>query len=82
MNSNATGDGPYVDAWLQYQRFKNTTSVGNYSEEESYHSKGFTGSLEAGYTFALKDWQNGAVSNATRLRLEGQVIRMGVRRIT
>ncbi len=79
MNSNATGDGPYVDAWLQYQRFKNTTSVGNYAEEESYHSKGFTGSLEAGYTFALKDWQNGAVSNATRLRLEGQVIRMGVR---
>ena len=79
MNSNATGDGPYVDAWLQYQRFKNTTSVGNYSEEESYHSKGFTGSLEAGYTFALKDWQNGQVSNATRLRLEGQVIRMGVR---
>lgn len=71
MNSNATGDGPYVDAWLQYQRFKNTTSVGNYAEEESYHSKGFTGSLEAGYTFALKDWQNGAVSNATRLRLEG-----------
>lgn len=79
MNSNATGDGPYVDAWLQYQRFKNTTSVGNYAEEESYHSKGFTGSLEAGYTFALKDWQNGAVSKATRLRLEGQVIRMGVR---
>ena len=79
MNSNATGDGPYVDAWLQYQRFKNTTSVGNYAEEESYHSKGFTGSLEAGYTFALKDWQNGAVSNVTRLRLEGQVIRMGVR---
>ena len=79
MNSNATGDGPYVDAWLQYQRFKNTTSVGNYAEEESYHSKGFTGSLEAGYTFALKDWQNGAVSNPTRLRLEGQVIRMGVR---
>ena len=79
MNSNATGDGPYVDAWLQYQRFKNTTSVGNYAEEESYHSKGFTGSLEAGYTFALKDWQNGQVSNATRLRLEGQVIRMGVR---
>ena len=79
MNSNPTADGPYVDAWLQYQRFKNTTSVGNYAEEESYHSKGFTGSLEAGYTFALKDWQNGAVSNAARLRLEGQVIRMGVR---
>ena len=79
MNSNPTGTGPYADAWLQYLRFKNTASVGNYAEEVTYHSKGFTGSLEAGYTFALKDWQNGAVSNATRLRLEGQLIRMGVR---
>ncbi len=79
MNSNATGDGPYVDAWLQYQRFKNTVTSSDYDVDETYHSKGFTGSLEAGYTFALKDWQNGAVSNAARLRLEGQVIRMGVR---
>ena len=79
MNSNPAGTGPYADAWLQYLRFKNTASVGNYAEEVTYHSKGFTGSLEAGYTFALKDWQNGAVSNATRLRLEGQLIRMGVR---
>ena len=77
MNPNPTGAGPYADAWLVYRRFKNTvTSDG---PDETYHTKGFTGSLEAGYTFALKDWQNGAVSNAARLRLEGQVIRMGVR---
>ena len=79
MNSNATGDGPYVDAWLQYQRFKNTVTSSDYDVDETYHSKGFTGSIEAGYTFDVKDWQNGAVSNAARLRLEGQVIRMGVR---
>lgn len=48
--------------------------------EESYHTKGFTASLEAGYTFGLKDWKgSNGFDNAARLRLEGQVIRMGVR---
>ena len=50
------------------------------AEEESYDSKGFTASLEAGYTFGLKDWvSNDGTKNAARLRLEAQVIRMGVR---
>ena len=80
MNSDPTGTGPYVDTWLMYQRFKNTVDSSDYEVEETYHTKGFTASLEAGYTFRLKDWKSASgVDNATRLRLEGQVIRMGVR---
>ena len=55
-------------------------SSGDYTGEDSYHAKGFTGSLEAGYTFGLKDWVSASgVQNAARLQLQGQVIRMGVR---
>lgn len=80
MNPDPTGTGPYVDTWLSYQRFKNTVESSDLEVEESYHTKGFTASLEAGYTFGLKDWKgSNGFENATRLRLEGQVIRMGVR---
>ena len=80
MNSDPTGTGPYVDTWLMYQRFKNTVESSDMEVEESYHTKGFTASLEAGYTFGLKDWKgSNGFDNAARLRLEGQVIRMGVR---
>lgn len=72
--------GPYADTWLLYQRFKTSVSSGDYTGEDSYHAKGFTGSLEAGYTFGLKDWVSASgVQNAARLQLQGQVIRMGVR---
>ena len=80
MNSDPTGTGPYVDTWLMYQRFKNTVESSDMEVEESYHTKGFTASVEAGYTFGLKDWKGAnGFDNATRLRLEGQVIRMGIR---
>ena len=80
MNSDPTGAGPYVDTWLSYQRFKNTVESSDMEVEESYHTKGFTASLEAGYTFALKDWKgSNGTENAARLRFETQVIRMGVR---
>ena len=79
MNSDPTGTGPYVDTWLQYQRFKNTVDSSDYEVEETYHTKGFTASVEAGYTFGLRDWVSAnGVTNAARLRIEGQVIRMGV----
>ena len=79
MNSDPTGTGPYVDTWLQYQRFKNTVDSSDYDVKETYHTKGFTASLEAGYTFGLRDWVSpNGVTNAARLRIEGQLIRMGV----
>ena len=80
MNSEPTGAGPYVDTWVQYQRYKNTVDSSDYEVEETYHTHGFTVSLEGGYTFRLGDWKGEkGYENATRLRLEGQVIRMGVR---
>ena len=79
MNAAPAGTGPYADAWLQFQKFKNKVDPSN-SVEESYDSKGFTGSIEAGYTFGLKDWVSAdGTKNAARLQLQAQVIRMGVR---
>lgn len=79
MNAAQAGTGPYVDTWLLWQKFKNKVDPSN-ADEESYDSKGFTASLEAGYTFGLKDWVSGdGTRNAAHLRLEAQVIRMGVR---
>ena len=79
MNAAPAGTGPYVDTWLMWQKFKNKVDPSN-SVEESYDSKGFTGSIEAGYTFGLKDWVSASgTQNATRLQLQAQVIRMGVR---
>ena len=79
MNAAPAGTGPYVDTWVMWQKFKNKVDPSN-SVEESYDSKGFTASLEAGYTFGLKDWVSpDGMNNAARFRLEAQVIRMGVR---
>ena len=80
MNQKPEGTGPYADTWLMWSRFKNTVSSGNYTDTDTYHSKGFTWSIEGGYTFPLKDWMSSdGTDNAVRLQLQGQVIRMGVR---
>ena len=80
MNQKPEGTGPYLDTWLLWQRFKNEVSSGDYTDTDTYHSKGFTVSLEGGYTFPLKDWKSSdGTDNAVRLQLQGQVIRMGVR---
>ena len=80
MNQKPEGSGPYADTWLMWSRFKNTVSSGNYTDTDTCHSKGFTWSIEGGYTFPLKDWRDDdGTDNAVRLQLQGQVIRMGVR---
>ena len=79
MNDNPEATGPYADLWMIYQHFTDKVHASSAAEEE-YHSKGWTGSLEAGYTFGLKDWVSASgTQNATRLQLQAQVIRMGVR---
>ena len=79
MNAEPAGTGPYVDTWLLWQKFRNKITPAG-AAEESYHSTGWTGSVEAGYTFGLSDWVSAdGTRNAARLRLEAQVIRMGVR---
>ena len=80
MNQKPEGSGPYADTWLMWSRFKNTVSSGNYTDTDTYHSKGFTLSIEGGYTFPLKDWRDDdGTDNAVRLQLQAQMIRMGVR---
>ena len=44
--------GIYVDTWLTYGWFDNKVK-GQGIETEKYHSRGFTGSLETGYTWKL-----------------------------
>ena len=79
MNDKPEATGPYADLWVLYQHFTDKVNPSN-AAEESYHSKGWTGSLEAGYTFGLKDWVSASgTQNATRLQLQAQVIRMGGR---
>lgn len=79
MNDKPEATGPYADLWMIYQHFTDKVHASSAAEEE-YHSKGWTGSLEAGYTFGLKDWVSASgTQNATRLQLQAQVIRMGVR---
>ena len=80
MNQKPEGSAPYADTWLLWSRFKNTVSSGNYTDTDTYHSKGFTWSIEGGYTFPLKDWRDdNGTDNAVRLQLQVQMIRMGVR---
>ena len=79
MNDKPEATGPYADLWMIYQHFTDKVHASSAAEEE-YHSKGWTGSLEAGYTFGLKDWVSASgTQNATRLQLQAQVVRMGVR---
>ena len=48
--------GPYVDAWALFGWYENKVQ-GNTFKEESYNSKGWTASVEAGYAFIAHDGQ-------------------------
>ena len=53
-NNDADKTGLYVDTWLLYNWFKNSVS-GDDLPSESYDSNGFTGSVESGYTFKVRE---------------------------
>lgn len=44
--------GAYVDSWLQYSWFNNSVN-GDHLSAERYQSRGFTASLESGYSWKL-----------------------------
>ncbi|WP_434779143.1 autotransporter outer membrane beta-barrel domain-containing protein [Neisseria sp. Ec49-e6-T10] len=46
--------GPYIDTWAQFGWYDNKIQ-GNTLKEESFDSKGWTASIEAGYAFILND---------------------------
>lgn len=50
QQNDGNDTGAYVDTWIQYGWFNNTVN-GEKLAAESWKSRGFTGSVEAGYTF-------------------------------
>ncbi|MBJ9165061.1 autotransporter outer membrane beta-barrel domain-containing protein [Citrobacter farmeri] len=75
LQDNATHEGAYVDTWAQYSWFDNTLS-GDGVESEEYDAKGFTASVEAGYTWKLADISE---RNALYIQPKAQVTWMGVK---
>lgn len=70
-----TPEGAYVDTWAQYNWFDNTVS-GRGVGVEAYESKGFTASLESGYTWKLA---RTGERNALYIQPQAQITWMGVR---
>ncbi len=55
-----SGQGLYVDSWMQFGNFKNTISgAAQHNREESYRSSIFSSSVETGYAVALSDEPGG-----------------------
>jgi len=75
LQDNDTNEGAYVDTWAQYSWFDNTVS-GKDVGSESYHSKGFTASVESGYTWKLMDISE---RNSLFIQPKVQGIWMGVK---
>ncbi|WP_152960102.1 autotransporter outer membrane beta-barrel domain-containing protein, partial [Trabulsiella odontotermitis] len=75
LQDNDTLEGAYVDSWAQYNWFDNTVS-GDGVAAESYKSKGFTASVESGYTWKLADISE---RNALYIQPKAQVTWMGVK---
>lgn len=72
-------NGAYLDSWAQYSWFDNTVK-GDDLQSESYKSKGFTASLEAGYKHKLAEF-NGSqgTRNEWYVQPQAQVTWMGVK---
>ncbi len=71
--------GPYADAWVSWQRFKNRVS-GTELPKETYRSRGFVVSLEGGYGAELRGWTDSdGWTKSVRLSGEAQAVRFGVR---
>ncbi|WP_392558810.1 autotransporter outer membrane beta-barrel domain-containing protein [Orbus mooreae] len=49
--------GLYVDSWLQWSRFDATVDIEGASSEK-YKLKGFSVSVESGYSLLAKEWEN------------------------
>lgn len=72
-------NGAYLDSWAQYSWFDNTVK-GDDLQSESYKSKGFTASLEAGYKHKLAEF-NGSqgTRNEWYIQPQAQITWMGVK---
>ncbi|STE16458.1 autotransporter outer membrane beta-barrel domain-containing protein [Citrobacter sp. wls718] len=75
LQNSHSQEGAYVDSWLQYSWFDNTVS-GVGVAAERYKSKGFTTSVESGYSWKLKDLSK---RNALYVQPKAQITWMGVK---
>ena len=77
--SDADKAGLYVDSWLQYSWFNNQVN-GQQLASESYKSKGFTASLETGYTQKLGEFAGSkGTLNEWFIQPQAQATWMGVK---
>lgn len=77
--SDADKAGLYVDSWLQYSWFNNQVN-GQQLASESYKSKGFTASLETGYTLKLGEFAGSkGTLNEWFIQPQAQATWMGVK---
>lgn len=75
LQNNEAKTGAWVDTWLLYNWFDNTVS-GKSAGSESYKSKGFTASVEGGYTWKLGERDE---RTAYYIQPKAQAIWMGVK---
>lgn len=73
FQDNAEKTGLYLDSWAQYSWFNNKVN-GDGLASEKYKSKGFTASLESGYTALIKSSENANYY----IQPKAQVVWMGV----
>lgn len=77
--NEADKSGLYVDSWLQYSWFKNKVN-GDALPAEKYKSRGFTASLESGYSFLLGETRTTTdMVNSYWIQPQAQMIWMGVK---
>ena len=77
LQDNETHEGAYVDTWAQYSWFDNSVNGRGVDEAtKEYDAKGFTASVESGYTWKLADISE---RNAFYIQPKAQVTWMGVK---
>ncbi|WP_436858917.1 autotransporter outer membrane beta-barrel domain-containing protein [Citrobacter tructae] len=77
LQDNETHEGAYVDTWAQYSWFDNSVNGRGVDEAtKQYDSRGFTASVESGYTWKLADISE---RNALYIQPKAQVTWMGVK---
>ncbi|NEG81057.1 autotransporter outer membrane beta-barrel domain-containing protein [Pantoea agglomerans] len=77
--NDETHQGAYLDSWAQYNWFNNSVK-GQNIQNESYKSKGVTGSLELGYTHKLGEFTGSKGSlNEWYIQPQAQAVWMGVK---
>ncbi|WP_235501713.1 autotransporter outer membrane beta-barrel domain-containing protein [Trabulsiella odontotermitis] len=77
--NDADKTGAYVDSWMLYNWFDNHVES-EHRESDSYHSKGLTASLEAGYTLKAGEFTGSqGTLNTWYIQPQAQVTWMGVK---